>query len=66
MSIPLKLYRCLGHGRKIFILFGFFVTFLQYELSHLCVKNEKTQGILCIKLFMIAHIFKDKHKVVLA
>ena len=53
--VALKLYRCLGHGLKMCILFGhnpqiIFVTFLQNELSHFCSQNELILGILCMRL----------------
>ena len=55
MPIPLQIYRCIGHGLKMRILFGYnprinFVTFLQAELSHFFDKSELVEGILCAQL----------------
>ena len=57
MLTPLKLYMCLGHGLKMCILLDynpqniFAVKMIRYKVS----------GVL--SCFLIAHMFKEKHKV---
>ena len=68
MLIPLKLYRYLGHGLKMCILFGYnpqiiFCHFFQkMNIVIFAAKVNRIQGILCIKLFMIAYIFSKTNK----
>ena len=69
MLIPLKLYRCLGHGLKMCILFRynpqiFYHFFNKMNLVIFVAKVNRCKLSCVIGCFMIiAHIFKYKHKV---
>ena len=55
-SDSFKLHRCLGHGLKMCMLFGynpqirFCLVFLQNELSNFSGRSKQILGILCMQL----------------
>ena len=69
MPILLKLYRSLGHGLKMCILFRYtphtiFATLSLNELSHFCDRSEKILhvGVLCIKAHISQYRFTVRLK----